>query len=82
MFTVNDLQKRYAVSEHTVLKWIRTGELKALNVGRTPRGGKPRWRITAAALEAFEAGRSPSPAPTPPPRKTRGKSADVIQFYS
>ena len=32
------------------------GELKGVNVSRSPRSKKPRWRFTQAALEAFEAG--------------------------
>ena len=32
--SVRDLCERYAVTEHTVLGWIRTGELRAVNVGR------------------------------------------------
>jgi predicted site-specific integrase-resolvase len=53
----------YRVSVHTVLAWIRSGELRAVNVARGPR---PRWIITEAALAAFEAARS---APTPPLRR-------------
>ncbi len=34
--TVRDLCDRYAVGEHSVLGWIRSGELRALNVGRRP----------------------------------------------
>lgn len=33
-YTVADVQKRYGVTEGTVLAWIRAGELKALNVGQ------------------------------------------------
>ena len=41
------LCERYSVAEHTVLGWIRSGELKAINVGRepapeNPAGGSPR----------------------------------------
>lgn len=77
--SVHDLSERYAVSEHTVLGWIRSGELRAVNVGRRPGAKKPRWRITQEALEAFEALRTPTP---PPPRTRRRKRpADVIEFY-
>jgi transposase len=48
-YSVRDLMKRYSVGEHTVLTWIKRGELKAVNVGRKP-GGRPQWRITQAAL--------------------------------
>jgi excisionase family DNA binding protein len=76
--SVHDLTERYGVSEHTVLGWIRSGELRAVNVGRRPGGKKPRWRITQEALQAFEAIRTPT---SPPPRARRKKPADVIEFY-
>ena len=52
--SVRDVCERLGVNEHTVLGWIRSGELRAVNVGRRPGGKKPRWRITQEALEAFE----------------------------
>lgn len=79
MYTIADLVNRYGVTEHTVLGWIRSGELKAVNVGRTPEARKPRWRITQAALDAFEAMRTPT---APMPRMARKRrAADVIEFY-
>jgi Helix-turn-helix domain len=79
MYTVQDIQRRYSVTVHTVLGWIRSGELRAVNVGRRPGARKPRWRITQAALEAFELARTPTPAPPRARRKKR--PADVIEFY-
>jgi excisionase family DNA binding protein len=77
--SVRDVCERYSVSEHTVLGWIRSGELRAINVGRRLGAKKPRWRITAEALEAFEILRTPT---SPPPRpKRRKRPADVIEFY-
>lgn len=32
--TVQGVAERYSVSEHAVLSWIRTGELRAINCGR------------------------------------------------
>ena len=79
MYTVQDLQARYGVTVHTVLGWIRSGELRAVNVGRRSGAKKPRWRIPQAALDAFERLRTPGP---PPPRKHRHqRSAEVIEFY-
>jgi len=78
-FAVRDVCERYEVSEHTVLSWIRAGELRAVNVGRRSGAKKPRWRITQEALEAFEQLRTPTP---PPPRTRRKKRpAEVIEFY-
>jgi excisionase family DNA binding protein len=78
-YGVKDLCERYGVGEHTVLAWIRNGELKAINVGRAPGKQKPRWRITEDALKAFEQLRTPTP---PPPKKRRRRQpAGVIEFY-
>ncbi len=77
--SVRDICERYGVSEHTVLGWIRSGELRPVNVGRRLGTKKPRWRITQEALAAFELARTHTP---PPPRtKRRKRPADVIQFY-
>jgi excisionase family DNA binding protein len=79
MYTVQDIQRRYGVTVHTVLGWIRSGELRAVNVGRRLDGKKPRWRVSEEALAAFEQLRTPAP---PPPRARRRKRpADVIEFY-
>jgi len=77
--SVRNLCERYGVSEHTVLGWIRSGELKAVNVGRRLGAKKPRWRITEVALEAFEQLRTPT-APAPRGRRKK-RPAGVIEFY-
>jgi Helix-turn-helix domain len=80
MYTVKDLQRRYSVSVHTVLGWIRSGELHAINVGRAPEARKPRWRISQSALDAFEQVRTPTAFR---PRVGRKKlPGDVVEFYS
>jgi excisionase family DNA binding protein len=77
--SVRDVCERYGVGEHTVLGWIASGELRAINVGRRSGAKKPRWRITQEALEAFEAQRTPTP---PAPRTRRRKRPPgVIEFY-
>jgi len=78
--SVRDLCERYSVSENTVLGWIRSGELRAINVGRRPGAGKPRWRIKSEALAAFEALRTPNP-PAPRARRQKKRPGDVIEFY-
>jgi excisionase family DNA binding protein len=77
--TVKDLCDRFGVGEHTVLGWIRSGELKAINVGRRSGMKKPRWRITPESLEAFELLRTPTPPPSPTRR--RKQSTAIIDFY-
>jgi excisionase family DNA binding protein len=77
--SVKDLCERYSVSEQTVLGWIHSGELRAINVGRRPGAKKPRWRISESALAAFEQARTPTPPPTRVRR--RKQPDDVIEFY-
>jgi excisionase family DNA binding protein len=80
MYTVQDIQRRYGVSVHTVLGWVRSGELRAVNVGRRAGAKKPRWRVSEEALAAFEQLRTPTP---PPPRARRKKRpAGIIEFYA
>jgi excisionase family DNA binding protein len=77
--TVKELCERYGVEEHTVLGWIKSGELRAINVGRKPGSKKPRWRVTPEALATFELLRTTTPAP---PRSRRHKQpADYVEFY-
>ena len=80
MFTVQDIQKRYGVTVHTVLGWIRSGELKALNVGRRLGAKKPRWRITAESLRIFELLRTVCPS-MPQTRRRKRAENSVIEFY-
>lgn len=79
-YTVSKVAERYRVNTHTVLQWIARGELAAFNVGRAPNKLKPRWRISEAALTAFEAARAAVP-PAPAPRRKRAAAAGVVQFY-
>lgn len=79
MFTVQDISNRYQVKPHTVLHWLRTGQLRGINVGLAPGKLKPRWRISQAALDAFEASRTPTADPGPRRRTKAG--GDVVEFY-
>jgi hypothetical protein len=73
-----DIARRYGVSAEKVMVWIRSGELRAINVA-TRRGGRPRWRIDHADLLAFESRRAAVPA-IPQPRRRR-KPVDVIEYF-
>lgn len=77
-FGVKDLCERFAIGEHTVLGWIKRGELRAIDVSRN-RGRRPKWRITPEALAAFEQLRTPTPSL--PRTRRRNESANVIEFY-
>jgi excisionase family DNA binding protein len=77
--TISEVAARYGVSIPTVRSWIASGELRALVVSRNPRSKKPRVRVTAEALRAFEATRSPSLAPAA--RRRRRENEGVTQYY-
>jgi excisionase family DNA binding protein len=78
-YSIRQIAERFAVGQHTVLGWIKSGELTAVNVSRRP-GCKPHWRITSEALQAFELLRSAQPVESQP-RRRRKKSGDAIAFY-
>ena len=76
---VGDIAQSWRVNESKVLGFIKTGELKAVNVA-TKAGGLPRWRISPADLEAFAAARSASPQ-QPVSRRPRRKAGHVVEFF-
>jgi excisionase family DNA binding protein len=78
-YTIRDICNRFGVHEHTVLAWVHSGELKAVNVGVALGKKKPRWRITEAALAAFEELRANRPAP-PRTYRRRQHQPEVIEF--
>lgn len=61
------------------LTWIKTGELRAVNMATKP-GGLPRWRIAPADLEAFDAARAAVPQ-APVTRRARRKAGHVVEFF-
>ena len=79
MLTVEEIAARFAVSKAAVLGWIRAGELKAVNVSRGPHSKRPRWRVSAAALAAFEEARTPTPV-VRLPRRAKART-EVVEFY-
>ncbi len=77
--TPPEYAKQRRINPDKVLHWIASGELRAINVA-TKLGGRPRWRISAEAIEAFELRRS-AVAPAKATRRTRRTSPDVIEFF-
>lgn len=66
--------RAYGVNVGKVLAWIRSGELRAVNLASRP-GGRPRWRISADAIAQFEARRL---AVAPRPRRRRNRFSDEL----
>lgn len=61
MLTVQQVAERYGVRPHTVLAWIKCGDLAAINVGMSRTRKRPNWRISDKAIESFETVRSTTP---------------------
>ena len=75
-----EVAERYGVALDKVLGWIRSGELRAVNVA-TRQGGQPRWRISPSDLALFEASRSSQPSSPRVARARRKKDNDVFEYY-
>jgi predicted site-specific integrase-resolvase len=59
--TAKQYAQQLGVSENKVLAWIRTGQLRALNVASNVKN-RPRWKITADARREFEESRTAKPS--------------------
>ena len=75
----SDIAVSRGINVLKVLTWIKSGELKAVNVA-TCAGRLPRWRISPADLEAFDAARAAVPQ-APVSRRPRRKAGHVVEFF-
>ena len=73
-----DLARRWRVSADKVLRFIATGELRAVNLS-THLSGRPRWWISAEAVSEFESRRAATPVRQTPRR--RRQPEEVIQYF-
>jgi hypothetical protein len=78
--TPGELAKIWGISPRKVLTWIRSGELRAVNLAANARGARPRWRIDWADVVVFET-RRPSITPPAPVRRRSMKMDNVIEFF-
>src|SRR5262245_41173577 len=69
---------RLSITPEKVLHWIRSGELRAVNVA-TKLGGRPRYRVIPADLAAFESRRAAVPDPRPVRKCRRKINKHVIE---
>ena len=78
---VKEVAAEARVDQAKPLGWIRTGELRAIDISER-RGGRPRWRIPLEAWEEFKRARSNVAAIAPRQTTKKGrKEPDVINFY-
>jgi excisionase family DNA binding protein len=77
--TPPEIARSRGVSDEKVLRWITSGELKAVNLADHG-SRRPRYRISPEALEAFDRGRQVIPPPKPT-RRRRKTEEEVGEFY-
>jgi excisionase family DNA binding protein len=77
MLTPPQVAKRLGVTPETVIGWIKTGQLKASNIGNGK--ARPRYRIRQSAVDAMLAAREPEPQRKP---KSKPKSKGSFKLYA
>ncbi len=75
----SDIARSRGVNVSKVLGFIQSGELRAVNMA-TQASKLPRWKISPADLEAFDAARAAVPQ-APVTRRPRRKSGHVVEFF-
>ena len=80
-FTPPQLAKLKGIESEKILAWIRSGELRAVNLATRPTG-RPRWRIKVEDWLAFEERRA-AKSPTKVSRRPRSTSTrHVTEFFT
>jgi hypothetical protein len=79
--TPPQLAKRWGVNTTKVLGWVRSGELRAVNLAAR-RDGRPRWRVPIDAVLEFEAVRAAPGRGRPSTGRQRRKHPEVIENFS
>jgi hypothetical protein len=72
--TPPQLAELWGCKPEKILGFIRRGQLRAFDLSEHPGVGRPRWRISAAAVAEFEANR----AAIVPPKRTRRKRDPAV----
>lgn len=78
--TPAEVAKSWGVSPDKVVRFIRSGELKAIDISQK-RDKRPRYRIDPADVEAFEAARQVvSRLPTSQTRRSK-RNGDIKVYF-
>jgi Helix-turn-helix domain len=73
------IARKLSVKPHAVGKWIRSGELAAVDLSER-RGKRPRWRVSQEAFQAFLEARS-NRKPTPAPRRRQRAALELLEVF-
>lgn len=82
---VAEIAERYRVGAPKVIAWIKSGQLKAVDVSASGKGVKQHYRVFESELEAFEQRRSVCEAESQPRRhrKRRSRVTDgMTRFFT
>ncbi len=79
-FSPSDIARSRGINVSKPLGWIKSGELRATNYATSQAGKLPRWRISPADLEAFDAARAAVPRPVATRRQQRARG-HVVEFF-
>ncbi len=73
-FTVQEACKILACDDETILAWIHSGQLLAVNISKSSKVKRPTWRIAQSALSRHLIARQNSQEQTPAPKPAKRKS--------
>ena len=77
--TPNQIARRLGIGVHKVLRWIMSGELRAVNVA-SDTAHRRQWAILPESLDEFERRRAAVPTVKPSRRRPR-KHQEVIEYF-
>jgi len=80
MLTPPEVAGLWRIRHGKVLTWIRSGELRAINVTTKP-GGRPKYRIDPDGLKAFADRRAAVASPRIPRRRKRVQAQSEEEFF-
>ena len=69
------------VGADKVISFIKSGELKAIDISSKRGSPRPRYLIDKADIEAFEAARAVVPPPAKARRRRRRRDAAVTEYF-
>jgi CHAT domain-containing protein len=78
--TPPQMAAEYGVDPNKVIGWIVGGELRAINAAANL-GGRPRYLIDRADIEAFESNRAVAQPAAAPRRKRSNLSAGLVRHF-
>ena len=78
--TPPELAAEWGITPEKILFWIKSGELRAIDASLLRAGGRPRYLIDRADIEAFEEARQVAP-PMPSPRRKKPSTQGIVRNF-